>query len=125
MGANDTSTTERVVAVTSALALAFGLVVGLVILADVGTAIVAFILLSVVPALLGYAGLKRTDWVPSLESSGGDADEDLVAELKRRYAEGELSEAEMERKVETLLTAGEGPGGGSSERERERDRARR
>jgi uncharacterized membrane protein len=120
----DSGTVEKVVAGASALALAFGLVVGLVILAEVGSAIVAFILFSVVPALLGYAGLQRTDWAPSLGSSGSDADEDLVAELKRRYAEGELSEAEMERKVETLLAAGEGTGGDDA-RERERERARR
>lgn len=116
---SDTGTLEKIVAGASALALAFGIVVGLVILADVGSAIVAFLLLSVVPSLLGYAGLRRVGWAPSFESSDGEADEDLVAELKRRYAEGELSEAEMERKVETLLAADDGPGGGTRERERE------
>jgi uncharacterized membrane protein len=115
----DDSGLENVLAAGSALALAFGVVMGLVILAGAGEVIVFFLLLSVFPALLGYAGLEYTDYLPRRASGGGGSD-DLVDELKRRYARGELDEAEMERKVEALLAAEEGTT--SRERERERER---
>lgn len=123
MGFTDNTTKNQVIVGMSMLALVVGLGIGLFILAEVGTAILAFILFSVVPALLGVEGLRRTEWglSPGTEPA---SDEDLLAELKRRYANGQLSEVEMERKVETLLTADEDLSGDRSH-EPEQERVRR
>lgn len=110
---------RKLVAAASAFALCFGLFMGLVIMAAQGPVILAFLMLSVFPALLGYAGLSRGDHLP-WQGEGGE-DEDLLAELKRRYATGDIEDDDLERKVETLLSADEAAGG----RRRERERARR
>jgi uncharacterized membrane protein len=115
----DSDRTATLAAGVSALLLAGGLLVGLVVLAQAGGAVLAFLLVSVLPALLGYAGLARTGHLPWDDSD--DADEDLLADLKRRYAGGDIDDDELERKVETLLAA-EGTDG---RRERERDTGRR
>jgi len=121
----DGTSADRLVAGGSALALAFGVLMGLVILAGAGEVIVFFLLLCVFPALAGYWGLERTGYLP-WDSTGEGADEDLMGELKRRYARGELDDDELERKVETLLAGGEGAGTAEPlENERETARSRR
>lgn len=90
----------------SAVALAAGLLVSAALLAIWGEVIVMFVLAGVLPALLGYAGLARAGALP-WRTTTSDDEEDLVEELKRRYARGELDDAEMERKIETLLAADE------------------
>jgi len=58
--------------------------------------------------------------------SGVEADEDPVETLKRRYAEGELTDEEFERKLERLLETEriDRPGGDRTAQERERERER-
>lgn len=48
----------------SALALAARLLAGLVILAQAGGAVLVFLLLSVLPTVLGFAGLSRMGALP-------------------------------------------------------------
>lgn len=122
---SDESTTTRVLTSLSAVAFVAGLLVSTALLVTAGEVILAFVLAGVLPTLLGYAGLSKTGALPWRTGETGE-DEDLVDELKRRYAQGELDDAEMERKVETLLAADEGGGrSGSSRREPEFGRTRR
>lgn len=94
-----------------------------------GIATFLFMLLPLVAVLaLGYAGLRALSADDAAETEAGHAsrdavDEDPVERLKRRYAEGELSEDEFERALDRELAAdadetGDRSGGDSAPRER-------
>lgn len=57
------------------------------------------------PLAVGLARLyQREDSEPSTdENRDEDVDDDALATLRERYARGELTDAEFERQVETLL----------------------
>lgn len=105
MGATDDDLTERVVAAASAMVLGAGVLTGLFIIATAGQAVVAFLMLSVVPALLGYAGLQRATSLPWQGDgpAGAVDEEDLHSELERRYDAGEIDADELRRTVGPLL----------------------
>jgi uncharacterized membrane protein len=114
---DDTRGSTDVVRSLSGIALVGGLLVSMALLTVFGEIIVLFVLAGVLPTVLGYAGLARTGalpWQSGPDTDEAGDDEDLVEELKRRYARGELDDAELERKVETLLSADEDPGYGST-----------
>lgn len=97
----------------SGIALIVGILVSMALLATYGQIIVLFVLAGVLPTVLGYVGLARTGGLRRKSGTRPDEamnDEDLVEEVKRRYAKGELGDAELERKVETLLAADDDPG---------------
>lgn len=101
-----------------------GLLVTLVMTAVLLEELLVLLLAGVFPALVGYAGLVWTGALPWAGSGAAETEDEeaLVEELKRRYARGELSDAEMERKVETLLNAdGDDPLTATTSRERERE----
>lgn len=116
------TTLADVVRPLSAIVLVAGLLVSASLLTMYLDVIALFVLAGVFPTLLGYAGLAWTNAFP-WQSTGTAAEEDeadLVEELKQRYARGELDDAEMERKVETLLNADDDGGiSATSGRERE------
>jgi uncharacterized membrane protein len=58
------------------------------------------------------------------ETSADDDAADPVAVLRERYADGEIDEAEFERRLERLLATEDGPAGEATG-ERESERARR
>lgn len=120
---DDGSTTiADVVRPLSAILLAAGLIVSVALLTMYLEIIVLFVLAGVFPSILGYVGLAWTSALPwqSTGTASEEDEEDLVEELKRRYAKGELDDAEMERKVETLLNADD-DGGLSATTGRERE----
>ncbi|QZY01029.1 SHOCT domain-containing protein [Halobaculum rubrum] len=49
--------------------------------------------------------LRRTGGTDATESAGTDTEDDPVEHLKRRYAEGEVSDDEFERRIDRLLGA--------------------
>jgi uncharacterized membrane protein len=101
-----------------------GLLVTLVMTATLLQELLILLLAGVFPALVGYAGLVWTGALPWAGSGAAETEDEeaLVEELKRRYARGELSDAEMERKVETLLNADDDdPLTATTSRERERE----
>jgi hypothetical protein len=119
---------EGVVRPLSWVLFGVGLLVSLVMTAALLEELLVLLLAGVFPALLGYAGLVWTGALPWAGSGTGTRtgtaeardDEELVEELKRRYAKGELSDAEMEHKVETILNADD-DGGFSTSTARERE----
>lgn len=108
---DDTRRATSVIRSLSGIALVVGLIVSMALLVTFGEIIVLFVLAGVVPTVVGFVGLSRTGGLPSQTGTRPDeveSEEDPVEELKRRYARGELSDAELERKVETLLGTDEG-----------------
>ena len=97
-------------------------------------------LLGVLPLLLGVVGLAvvsgyiQTEWLknrlnrwiePQEETSSKPSSEDALAVLRERYARGELTEAEFERRLEALLeteTIGQAAGYSDKEPVTERNR---
>lgn len=106
-----------------AVALVAGPFVSAALLAVRGGVVVTVVLARALPTLLGYAGLARVGAVP-WRSSRAEGEADPVAELEGRYARGELDDAELERRIETLLAA-EDRGTRSRGRERDVGRERR
>jgi hypothetical protein len=100
-----------------------GLLVTLVMTAALLQELLLLLLAGVFPALVGYAGLVWTGALPWAGSGAAETEDEeaLVEELKRRYARGELSDAEMERKVESLLADDDDPLTATTSRERERE----
>jgi uncharacterized membrane protein len=91
-------------------------------LAAVGTALGVDVL-SAVGGVVFLAAIFLSDFLaavlaPDEEAAGDDAAEAPLDVLRRRYADGELSEAEFERKVERLL---ETEDAATAEREAELD----
>lgn len=89
---------------TVTLAVAFGLLA-----AGVSSFWIVFVVgfAGVLPMALAavslYEDRQNGDSERSSEGENEDEDEDALAELRRRYARGELSELEFERRVERLL----------------------
>jgi uncharacterized membrane protein len=110
----------------SAVLFAAGLLLSAGMLAMFWEQILLFVLAGVFPSLLGYAGLAWSRALPwqGRGTASEENEEDLVVELKRRYAKGELDDAEMERKVETLLASEDDGGLSATTGERERERTR-
>lgn len=107
---DDTRRATSVIRSLSGIALVVGLIVSIALLATFGEIIVLFVLAGVVPTVLGFVGLSRTGglpWQTGRRPDEAESEEDPVEALKRRYARGELSDAELERKVATLLGADE------------------
>lgn len=130
----------------AALAVGIFLVVSAVvsvvaaILSIVWAIVTTAVTVAVLAALL-YAGVKLYGWLGSDDGSAsnepdtaaesrfglnigpeptdGDTSVDRVDRLKQRYAEGDISEAELERRLELELDAG------VDGRDRELDRSRR
>ena len=93
----------------------FGVIalVGFIGLEAVGgfVAIVGWFLLT--PIFL-FWGEEIAEWLYGEETEGAkppasDTEDDALAELKRRYASGEISEEEFERRLERLLAVDELP----------------
>jgi hypothetical protein len=121
---DDGTTARSVVRSVSAIVMVAGLLVSVALLVAYLDVIILFVLAGVFPTLLGFAGLSWTNALPwqGVGTASQENEEDLVAELKRRYAKGELDDAEMERKVETLLAADDDdPLTATASRERERE----
>lgn len=92
------------------LSLAFALLTGVVGLAAgvLGVTTLWPVYLSLignVDSPAAYA--ERVAGSPAAVSAGCETDEDDVARLKRRYAAGDLSEGEFERRLDRLLEADE------------------
>lgn len=110
-------------AVLAAVSALVGLVVSAVTIAVSVVAVVLTVTVLGAVAAAGLAALGGTAVLPS----GGESDaeptdeEDPVERLRRRYMEGEISEAEFERRLDRTIGRehGSGPESGS-ERERER-----
>lgn len=106
----------------SAVLFVAGLLISMAMFLILWEELLVLLLAGIFPTLLGYAGLVWTGALPWAGSGSAETqdEEDLVEELKRRYAKGELSDAEMERKVETLLNADDDDGlSATTSRERE------
>lgn len=107
--------TGALTALVAVLTLPVGLLAGLFV--GLEAAAIVFIVgwLLLVPGIpiLGEELLPAiTDRIPARRGPEADPDPavDPVAELKRQYAEGEISEAEFERRVEQVLEADEHAG---------------
>lgn len=104
MGSDDDADLESVVAsavTTLTLLVAFGLlaagVSGFWLAFPVGFG-------GVLPLAVGLARLyQRGDSAPSTADDGGEVEDDPIATLRERYARGELTDAEFERRVEKLI----------------------
>ncbi|WP_416838869.1 SHOCT domain-containing protein [Haloferax sp. DFSO52] len=80
----------------------------------------------VLPAAIGLVRLYESRRRDDSDEAGSET-EDALETLRRRYASGELTEAEFEEKVERLLeteTLGDARQTVSTRRERERERER-
>lgn len=112
-----------VVAVLAVVSALVGLVVSAVtiVASVVAVALAAAVLAAVVAG--GAAALGGTAAVPGGGSDAEPTDEeDPVETLRRRYVEGEISEAEFERRLDRTISRGERGSGQESGSERERER---
>lgn len=91
----------------AALAFAAGVVVMLFGIAIEGVPMLAFTLFGVLPFVVGLMAFARVAWAHDPTESGPDPAREPLDELKWRYAAGEIEDDTLERKVETLLGAGE------------------
>ena len=97
-------------------------------------AVLVTVATAAVAVALGYGLVNQAEaapeeanpaWQPSTTES--EADADPIATLQQRYAEGELTDEEFERRMERLLDSGERSStgrdaAGRNERERELER---
>ena len=100
---------EWLTKLTLFLTLPVGLLTGLFVGLSEGAAVFVIGWLLIVPALSWLESALPFDWPSWGEASDDEESTDPLAELKSRYARGEIDDAEFESRVERLVAADEAP----------------